>query len=159
MKTLILVRHAKSQHEEYVHRDIERHLAPRGYTDAGEVAAWCLAHSIKPQLFITSPSVRTYSTALIFANAYSAHPDQIVLNRGIYEAELKQLLLVIDGLDDEFDRVMMFGHNPGITTLLNYLCGPGCDSMPTAGVAVIRMDIDSWKEVTQASGFLEATSF
>lgn len=151
---LVLVRHAKSLYNDYVQSDIERHLAERGYRDAHESAAWCLENSLVPDLIISSPAIRAFSTALIFANHFSYAPDRIQLHSSVYEAEVRQLMYVAGEVSGGFKKVMMFGHNPGFTDFLNVLCGPVCVQLPTAAVAHIRLKIKDWKEISPDTGEL-----
>ncbi len=136
---LILVRHAKSLHNDYVERDMERHLSDRGYQDAAASANWCIRNGILPELIVSSPAIRAYSTALIFANRLSVNPQSIRLNAAIYEAGVRQLLYALSEIESTLKTVMLFGHNPGFTELVNYLCGPVCPHLPTAGVACIQL--------------------
>ncbi len=136
---LVLVRHAKSLHEAYVQSDIERHLCERGYHDAADSANWLISSGVRPDILVSSPAIRAYSTALIFARFLSCSPASVQLHASIYEASLKELLYVIAEIKPEFRSVMLFGHNPGFTELINYLCGPLCQHLPTAGVAILHI--------------------
>ncbi|MBL7924274.1 MAG: histidine phosphatase family protein [Bacteroidia bacterium] len=136
---LILVRHAKSLHNDYVEQDIERHLCDRGYHDAAVSSGWCSSKKIVPDLMLSSPAIRAFSTALIFANRLGYASDAIRLEAAIYEASVRNLVYVLDGIPEGTKTCMLFGHNPGFTELLNYLCGPVCSQLPTAAVARITL--------------------
>ncbi|CAN5628822.1 phosphohistidine phosphatase SixA [soil metagenome] len=148
MRQLLFIRHAKSLHDAYVAADSERHLAPRGYVDAEDSAQWCKQRSYTPDLMISSPAIRAFSTALIFANRCGYPSDAIKLVTSIYEADSRKLLYVIREIDDRYQRVMIFGHNPGFSDIVNTLCGPVITHLPTAGVAVINPGVESWSEIT-----------
>ncbi|MBK9638292.1 MAG: histidine phosphatase family protein [Bacteroidetes bacterium] len=137
---LILVRHAKSLHEEYISRDIERHLFERGYSDASLSADWCIVKKIKPDFILSSPAIRAYSTALIFANKFGYSPEKIQLKNAIYEATYLSLLLVLEESMKKEGTYMLFGHNPGLTDLINFLCGPICVNLPTSALVHIRLN-------------------
>jgi phosphohistidine phosphatase len=137
---LIVVRHAKSLHDEYVSRDIERHLFERGYTDAAISADWCIDKKIKPDFILSSPAIRAFSTALIFANRFGFSAEEIKLKNSIYEATVQRLLMVLEEEIVAEGTYMLFGHNPGLTDLINYLCGPTLVNLPTAGVVHIRLN-------------------
>lgn len=154
MKTLVLIRHGKSLYDEYVGSDIERHLAPRGYADVNDSLNWCKREKLVPGLLVSSPAIRAYSTALIFANGYGYLPDQIALAGAIYEAGVQQLLYVLASIPEKAKTVFLFGHNPGFTDLTNFLCGPEIHHLPTAGVVVMDVIAKEWKEIGKQSCIL-----
>lgn len=149
---LIIVRHAKSLHEEYVSRDIERHLFEKGYCDASLSADWCIVKKLKPDFILSSPAIRAYSTALIFANKFGYSPEKIQLKNAIYEATVQSLLLVLEESMIHKGTYMLFGHNPGLTDLINFLCGPFCVNLPTSALAHIRLNKEISKRWTEGAG-------
>ena len=156
MLTLTLVRHAKSLHNDYVKNDSERHLAPRGYADAELSALWIKEQGLSPNLLVSSPAIRAYSTAIIFANSMGYSLDKIKLKSSIYEANVHQLMYVINEFENQFKSIMIFGHNPGFTDLINTLCNPVVSSFPTSGVAVLNFNENSWSTITEGSAQLNA---
>lgn len=151
---LVLVRHAKSEHDEYVQHDMLRHLSAKGYREAGEKVRQWKELGMRSGLLVSSPAIRAFTTAQIFAVALGTRADRISLSADIYEAGVPALMKVVSSLPDDQPNVMMFGHNPGFTLLLNHLCGPVINHLPTAGLAHIRLDIPSWKEAVSGSGRL-----
>ncbi len=147
MKRLVIVRHAKSMHESYVATDIERHLASRGYDDIEQSANFLKGKKILPDLIVTSPAIRAYSTALIVANRFGYKSDKIQLNSSVYEATVNSLMYVVQELNQQAETVFLFGHNPGLTELINALCGFTLTNLPTSGVAVIEFSTTHWNEV------------
>lgn len=154
MKTLYLLRHAKSGHEEYIKNDIERHLSQRGYTDAEEKAAIFQKKYEKPELIVSSPAIRAFTTALIFAKHLTYGVKDVLINASIYEAGLTQLFYVINELEDQYKSAMLVGHNPGFTYLTNALCGNVIDDLPTSGVAAIELNVEKWSDVDSGKGKL-----
>lgn len=154
MKTIYLLRHAKSGHEEYIANDIERHLSARGYKDAEEQAVIFKTKYKTPELIVSSPAIRAFTTALIFSKHLGYRVEHLQTHASIYEASVQQLLYVISELDDQYKTVMFFGHNPGFTDLTNTLCGYVIDNLPTAGVAVIQLNVAKWGEVEVSKGKL-----
>lgn len=152
MKRLVIIRHAKSMHESYVAADVERHLAGRGYGDIEQSVDFLKGKKIHPDLIVTSPAIRAYSTALIVANRFGYAADKMQLNSSIYDASLNSLMYVVQGLDDKCDTVFLFGHNPGLTELINALCGFTLTNLPTSGVALIEFPFNHWNEVDFESG-------
>jgi phosphohistidine phosphatase len=152
---LILVRHAKSLYNDYVQNDVERHLSDRGYSDAADSANWLASKISKPDLLISSPAIRAYSTALIFANRLGYKMDSIQLDAAIYEAGVRQLLYVIAQIPPTIGRAILFGHNPGFTDFINHLCGPVCPHLPTSGVAIMNVPIKQGELPSQGSAKLQ----
>ncbi len=91
---------------------------------------------------LSSPAIRAFSTALIFANKLSFSPEKIQLKNAIYEATVQNLLRVLQENLVEEGTYMLFGHNPGLTDLINYLCGPILVNLPTAAVVHIQLNND-----------------
>jgi phosphohistidine phosphatase len=151
---LILVRHAKSEHDDYVPHDPLRHLSAKGYREAGERAKQWKGLGMPAGLLVSSPAIRALTTAQIFAMTLGTRTDRIRLSSDIYEAEVPSLMEVVASMPDDQPVVMMFGHNPGFTLLVNHLCGPVISHLPTAGLAHVRLDISSWEEAVQGSGRL-----
>ena len=145
MKTLFLVRHAKSSWENRNISDFERDLNDRGRRDAPFMAGILKKKKIKIDKLLTSPAKRALITAKIFANELKISEDEIINNDNIYEADRKDLLKIIMKADDKINNLMLFGHNPGLTYLSNYLCNYEVDNIPTCGIICMKLDFDSWK--------------
>ncbi|HBX37897.1 MAG TPA: phosphohistidine phosphatase [Pseudohongiella sp.] len=145
MKTLILVRHAKSSWNDQTQRDIDRPLNERGRHDAPMMADRMLARGTRPQRIICSPALRTVSTAEIFATHLSIPNGLIHMERQIYLASSGHLLHLLQHQDENIDVIMLVGHNPALTDLFNDLCESArLDNMPTCCVAELTFDVDSW---------------
>lgn len=154
-KILHLLRHAKSAHDDYVSKDIERHLSAKGYRDAEEKASLFKGRHKTPQLIISSPAIRAFTSAMIFARKLDYEIENIAIEKNIYEASLKQLFHVINHLQKEFESLMIAGHNPGLTYFVNSLCGKNViDELSTSAVATITFDNHAWSEINSASGEL-----
>lgn len=154
MKTLILMRHAKSSWAEPMQPDFERTLNERGKTDAPEMGRRLMAKTIKPDLVICSAAKRTRKTARLLAEAIAYSEAEIREEHDLYEATLHEMLGVIRQLDDTKDTVVLIAHNPTITGMVGYLTGTHIENMPTAGQAHITFDLQSWKQVAQEKGKL-----
>ncbi|MGV3547500.1 MAG: SixA phosphatase family protein, partial [Pedobacter sp.] len=103
---------------------------------------------------VSSPALRAITTAKYFASGWSLNADQLTTKANIYEANTKTLLNVINGLDDQFNCIALFGHNPGLTDLLNYLTDEYIANMPTCSVAIIEFPFDEWKLISGDTGKL-----
>ncbi len=146
MKTLILVRHAKSDWGNDTIQDIMRPLNERGYSDA-QILAKQLALKIPvPQYWLTSPATRAYSTAMLFSAAFNYDPEKFVITQSIYEAGVKTLAGIVTGIPDTNETAIMFGHNPGFTKFFNEYSDSFADNIPTCGVMSLSNDVLTWKD-------------
>jgi len=135
MKQLILVRHAKSSWSDPGMRDFDRPLNERGERNAPEMGARLRAAGRVPQMIIASGARRAWSTARLMAAELDYPVADIEVIDALYEAPVNIWLGLIRGLPAHLDRVMMVGHNPGITELVNKLCPDArIENMPTCGV-------------------------
>lgn len=145
MKTLTLVRHAKSSWKHPELRDRERPLNKRGKRDAPVMGRRIAEHGIRPSLIISSPAVRAWKTAKVIAGAIGYPLEFLQREDGLYLASLDNWLDVIAAQDNGFNSIMAFGHNPGLTDFANFL-SPGLTyNVPTAGVVCVNIDRDDWK--------------
>lgn len=153
------MRHAKSSWENPGESDFDRTLNERGKKDAPEMAQRIKKKEFNPQLLVCSPAKRTQKTAKIVAEVLGYSEKNIELETSMYDADISDLLFTIRSLDDDFNRVMMVGHNPGFTGLIGILTSSLIANLPTSGVALIHFDIKSWKQVSNHSGTLEWLDF
>ena len=149
MKTLFLIRHAKSSwvHKEIIDRD--RPLKGRGIRDAHLVAK-ALADDIDPQhriKFYSSPATRALHTALIFAQNFQLPAAQITLKDELYDCLAHELLECIKASEDLAETVFYFAHNPAITDFVNKMTAANIDNVPTTGVVSITFDVKFWREI------------
>lgn len=154
MKTLILVRHAKSSWKDSSLADIDRPLNKRGKRDAPFMGALMKKENILPDLLLSSPAKRACTTAKIFAEELGLKKIDVVTDEQIYLSSASELIDVINEIEDKYNKVMMFGHNPGFTTLNNYLTDHYVDNIPTCGISVIEFDLNSWQDVSAGTGKL-----
>ena len=152
MKELFIVRHAKSSWENRQLRDFDRPLNPRGKRTAPIVAQRLRKEILTPDLICSSPANRALSTAKIFAEELDYPTSEIVEEISIYESSLNNMLELIYRFSDEYDSIMLFGHNPTFTFLAEYLSGNSFGNLPTAATVGIRFDIDNWKYVSRETG-------
>src|SRR5271167_2257420 len=146
MKTLFLVRHAKSSRDDPALSDKERPLNDRGLRDAPRMGARLATQDVKPDLILSSPAVRAFATAQIIAKKLDYKVKDIVVDERLYAAAPDDLLEVIHELGDKPKRVMLFGHNPELAELAHRLSSKITD-MPTCAVAEFSFDTKSWSNV------------
>lgn len=154
MKTLVLVRHAKSSWDNPDWSDFERPLNKRGNRDAPFMAEVIKAKNIIPDFMISSPAIRAKSTALYFAKELDYDSKNIKFDLGIYEKGMTYIKKILTNFDDEYNTIMLFGHNPDMTSLSSYLTGEYFDNVPTCGIICIDFNIDSWTKITNENGRL-----
>jgi phosphohistidine phosphatase len=150
MKTLLLIRHAKSDWADPSLEDIDRPLNGRGKKDAPEMAKRLVEKKIAIEAFVSSPAKRAKSTAKKFAKVYKQDKDDIILVEELYAAPSSAFFDVVSKLKDKFDTVALFSHNPGITDFANQLTDARIDNIPTSGVFAVKVDAKSWSEFRDA---------
>ncbi len=152
MKKLYLVRHAKSSWKDVSLSDFDRPLNKRGKRDAPFMGKMMAELDQIPDLIISSPANRAISTAKEFASKLNYPMHKIFENEKIYFGDTTDIINLIKEIDDNFTKVFLFGHNPDLTSLHNFLSDKYLDNIPTAAVAAIEFNINSWKEVKTNSG-------
>ena len=150
MKTLIIVRHAKSSWANIGERDFDRNLNERGKADAPHMAKKLLDSNIKVDTFISSTAKRARKTAKAFIEAYGKTKEDIILTDDLYNAAAGIFYETIAVLKNEQQAVAIFAHNPGITDFVNTLCNTQIDEMPTCAMFAVQIPIDSWKDFKAA---------
>ena len=150
MKTLILVRHAKSSWDDLGLNDFDRPLNDRGKRDAPKMAKKLSDKKIKIDAFISSPAKRAARTAKIFAEEFKTKKDDIIHKTELYLASENVFYDVIEKTDDELDSIAVFSHNPGITDFANDLTEIKIDNIPTCGVFAVKIDSKHWADIKEA---------
>ncbi len=145
MKTLTLVRHAKSSWKDTSLRDSERPLNKRGRRDAPEMGRRIRDHGIRPSLIVSSPAVRAWTTAKLIAAEIGYPLEFLQKERSLYLASVDDILDVVAAQDEGFNSLMVVGHNPGFTEFANFLCPGLTGNLPTAGVVSVEFDRDDWQ--------------
>jgi len=154
MKRLILLRHATSGWNQPGRSDSERLLDSEGESEAQEMGQRLAAEGFKPQLIVSSPATRAIITARLVAAQLNYDPASILEEETVYNASLETLLNVVRSFDDRFERIMLVGHNPGLSELGSYLSGHH-GGLPPAGLYTIDFDLGSWDQLWLESGRLQ----
>ena len=162
MKTLYLLRHAKSSRTAVTVEDFDRPLTKRGRAAATAMGAYMAKHNLSPAQVLCSSAKRTRETLERLQEALGPVPARF--EKGIYMAEAAALLRRVRRLNDTLASVMLIGHNPGLEQLaLSLATGGDADlrrqiaaKFPTAGLAVIEADVDRWSDVKPGSSRLSA---
>lgn len=150
LKTLLVIRHAKSN-QSFFGNDFERPLNERGKKDAPVVAQRLIDKNITVDAFVSSPAKRAKKTAEIFSEVYKQQTEDIIFISSLYHAPAHEFYEVIKTLDDNYNAVAIFAHNPGITYFVNELVANArIDNMPTCAVFAVQTDIEHWKDFAKA---------
>lgn len=152
MKTLYLVRHAKSSWSEPELKDDERPLNKRGKKDAPAMGRRLRKMGEIPDLMISSPAKRAFSTAKRFAGELKYPGKKIQKNKELYMGSTSSFSDVISNVKNKYKSVMLFGHNPGVTEFANERGGANIDNIPTSGVVRIDFDVKDWGEINDVKG-------
>jgi phosphohistidine phosphatase len=144
MKTLTLLRHAKSSWTRPRLADHERPLNGRGKRDAPLMAKRFHEAGIRPSLILSSAAVRAWSTARIFAREISYPNEFLQRDIKLYLASPDTLIDIIASQDSGFNSIVLVGHNPGLTELAQFLVPGVTDNIPTCGLVSVSIDADDW---------------
>ena len=151
MKTLLLVRHAKSSWDSLTLNDFDRPLNERGKNDAPIMAKRVKKRIIKIDAFISSPAKRAKKTAEYFIKEFGISEDDIIFVSALYDETIKDFETTIREIKDKHDCVAIFSHNPGITVFANQLiANANIDNMPTCSVFAVKANVDKWKDFSKA---------
>ena len=154
MKTLYLVRHAKSSWNNANLSDHDRPLNHRGERDAPRMGKRLQKRKPQPETILSSSAVRAQTTAHILAQAIGFPESEIVIDERLYGAEPKDVVSIVGELDNALDCAMVVGHNPTFTGLVNALGQCEIDNVPTCGVAILTFSTKTWKNIAKVGGTL-----
>ncbi|MES2647361.1 MAG: histidine phosphatase family protein [Bacteroidota bacterium] len=146
MKSILFVRHAKSSWDNPAMKDFDRTLNDRGNKDAPMMAKRLLDKKPEIDLFVSSPAIRAFSTAKYFHAGLNGRKEQLVTIPELYHASVVDFYQIIHSLNNSFNTVAIFSHNPGITEMVNSLGVAKVDNMPTCAIFAVRADINNWNE-------------
>ncbi|MCG9971794.1 SixA phosphatase family protein [Christiangramia crocea] len=153
MKRLVLVRHGKSSWKNDL-PDHKRPLKKRAYNDA-ELVLNTFEHFYEPPaMFWSSHAVRALETAKMFKKRLKVDDKDFKVIDDLYTFNQNELLSVIRSCPDDINKLFVFGHNPGMTILVNSLGDKKMDNLPTTGLCVIDFDVDSWKDIQKGKTIL-----
>jgi len=147
MKKLFLVRHAKSSWGDTNISDRRRDLSKRGKRDAPVMGERLASRGIEVDRMISSSATRAFKTAEMIAMALGHPWDELVIDERLYLANIEEILEIIHDQPDYIEQVMLFGHNPGMTDLINTLCTDYLGNLPTCGIFELIYKIDAWPQV------------
>ena len=153
MKTLLLLRHAKSSWDIPSQADFDRPLNGRGLRAAPLVGKFIRGEKIAPDLLLSSPAQRARQTVALVREAARLDAP-LRFDERIYEASTATLVEVVSQIEESASVALLVGHNPGFEGLLSFLTGED-ERMPTAALAEISLDVEKWSKVHEGCGSLE----
>jgi len=154
MKTILFARHAKSDWNQPGYSDFDRPLNPKGETVAPVMASEIHKKYSVDQI-ISSDAARALATATHYKSALTPQRE-LVHEHLLYNASHMDIARVVNNLSNAYTSVMLVGHNPGMTEIVNYYAPDSLDDMPTCSVAIVQFEINAWNEITQNTGKLMA---
>ena len=150
MKTLLILRHAKSSWSNPGLADIDRPLNKRGKRDAPRMGALLLEQELVPDIILCSPAVRARKTTKAVSDG-SGYEGEIEINDDFYPGDPDTFIETLYSIPEQIDTVMIVAHNPGLEELLYVLTGESA-RMPTSALAQVSLPIDKWFEMDYKSG-------
>ncbi len=152
MKRVYFVRHAKSSWSNTDLPDIDRPLNERGYNDAYAMGRHLYSKKYIPHLIISSPAIRTMSTALILSRALRMDEGKILIAPSLYEASTKNYRQVIEQIEENHSHVFIVAHNPTISDVFSMFTSDNSGEMPTCAIGIAEFDVDKWSEIDSVPG-------
>lgn len=147
VKNLILVRHAKSSWESFV-QDIDRPLIQRGIDDIHLVSKESTKFLPSPLVIFSSPANRARQTALIFATSILHPLDRILFSQDLYTFDENKLEKYVKSINNDYDSVILFGHNDAITNFVNKFGTVIIANVPTSGLVWLQFETHSWEKLS-----------
>lgn len=151
MKTIIIVRHAKSSWEDFSLSDHDRPLLNTGVKRTELIADYLAGRGVEVDLFLSSTAVRAHDTAKIIAEKLNYPASKIETNGNLYHGSANDIFNELYGLSDDIKAVMVFGHNPSFTYFVNHYLSPTIENLPTSGTVSINFETDKWAELDSAN--------
>lgn len=148
MKTLYIIRHAKSSWTDLDLLDIDRPLISRGVKDAMRVSAHLKERKVVPDIFLSSYAVRALHTAVIFARGMDFPLNKIAIKKEIYESGKEGIFYLIQQIDSIHQSIAIVGHEPTLSNLVNhFLPGKTINKFPTSSVVELTFDINTFEQI------------
>lgn len=152
MKTLIVIRHAKSSWDNPELTDFKRPLNDRGERDAPRMAKRLKEKDLCIDAVVSSPAVRALTTCHVFTDVLRFPKDQVIELKELYHASDEVILDVVKHLGEHAKVALLFGHNPGLTDFVNNLLEEDIDNVPTTGIVCCALNIQKWSDATWGCG-------
>ncbi len=159
MKTLILIRHAKSDWNIAGQNDFDRPLNSRGKNDAPAMGKRLMYHKLVPQLILSSPAIRAGTTAQLIAKSINYPVANIQFDKGLYLCDAGYYDTAIFGVNNKIDTLAIVSHNNGLTDYVNSLNNFRTENVPTCGMVVFDIQTNRWEDFPSAAKQLRFFEF
>ena len=154
MKSLLVMRHAKSDYPPEITDDFQRPLNRRGRKDVPRMARLLAVYDAIPERILSSTALRARETATIMGEQLGMSNAHTVFDNSLYIAPADDLLSGVRRIGEEVGSLMVIAHNPGLEALLLRLCGCALH-LPTAAIAALAIDVDSWSEIGENRAWMQ----
>ena len=151
-KSLFLLRHGRAMEKAPGQKDIDRPLDAIGLQNASRMGMKLHNDQVRFDIIISSPAERAQTTASLLAEQIGYDPGRIHINDDIYEASVRTLLQTVNNFKDEWEAVLLVGHNPSISYLSEYISNAETGTVETCGLVHLEFDMDSWAQISEGSG-------
>ena len=159
MKQLVLIRHGKSSWKDPAISDLMRPLKGRGQSDAREMARRLAERGQCVDRVVLSPARRVLETVELMTAESGFGRGVSEVMPELYTFNYEDIIHCVKAFDETLSAVAIVGHNPAITDLINFLCLEELGNLPTCGVAIVDLDIDSWSAVRAGSGSIRLCDY
>jgi len=147
MKALYIIRHAKSSWDYPQLSDEERPLNEKGIKRSNKLGNFLKSKDVLPDIMISSHANRAFHTAQLIAKKINFPEKNIIIDRSIYSSSVDNIFSIIFGISDNYNSVIMIGHNPTFTNFSNYFLDDKIDNLPTSGMVYFEFETDNWNEI------------
>ncbi len=154
IKTLLILRHAHSSEKQPGNSDKHRELSREGVNGAVKIGTFIKKQGIGIDLITASTATRAIATATIVSNGIGYNPNLIAQAEELYIASVKSMVEFIHELGEEYNSVVLIGHNPHLSYLSEFLCKTELGALPPGGLAIIQFNQLRWEQLEKASGEL-----
>ncbi len=158
-RELFIVRHAKSSWELDNISDVDRPLSLRGIRNAYEMARRLKIDRHVPDSFITSPANRAMHTAVIFLNVFELSYNKLTIEERLYGCGAEEIINLIRSQPTEVKKLMIVGHNPDFTELVNHFSKKSIAEIPTCGIVILTFNASGWSEISKETLTNESIDF
>lgn len=152
VKTLYIVRHAKSGDKQSGKKDIDRNLNERGRSDAQNMGKHLRSLDIHPEVFLSSPANRAVQTAEIIMESLGKPETSLQIEDELYHGNFASMYSILKNMEEEWADVMIFGHNPYFSSLADFLANTRIENLPTMGVVGLEFPVQRWSEIENEAG-------
>lgn len=151
---LLIMRHAQAEEIQHEQTDRNRELTSRGQQEALQVAAQLAKRSISIDAIFASIAIRTQQTAAFVSDVLKLNAESLYVEEDLYNSSIRTYLSFVSSIDSRKNNILLIGHNPTVTYLAEYLTNEEIGTIPTAGICIVKLENDSWKNTDKGKATL-----